>query len=96
MDIDKWGKHSRIPAALDTLESYGAAAKDVLPQLRGLEKQIRASLELRKGVVQPQNTAGAQNTAEPAKSDVTAPAELARPAPASSPESEGGSDSGNG
>ena len=44
-DIDKWGKHARIPAALDTLESYGAAAKEVLPQLRELEKQIRAHKE---------------------------------------------------
>ena len=45
MDIDKWGKHARIPACLDTLETYGAAAKAVLPQLRDLEKQIRAHKE---------------------------------------------------
>lgn len=45
MDIDKWGKHSRIPAALDSLEKYGAAAKEVLPQLRDLEKRIRAHRE---------------------------------------------------
>jgi hypothetical protein len=45
MDINKWGKHARIPAALDILESYGAAAKEVLPQLRELEKQIRAHKE---------------------------------------------------
>lgn len=42
MDIDKWGKHKRIPACLDSLEVYGAAAKAVLPQLRDLEKRIRA------------------------------------------------------
>ena len=45
MDIDKWGKHARIPACLDTLETYGAAAKAVLPQLRDLEKRIRAHKE---------------------------------------------------
>jgi len=45
MDIDKWGKHARIPAALNILESYGAAAKAVLPQMRALEKQIRAHKE---------------------------------------------------
>jgi hypothetical protein len=45
MDIDKWGKHTRIPACLDTLETYGAAAKAVLPQLRDLEKRIRAHKE---------------------------------------------------
>jgi hypothetical protein len=45
MDIDKWGKHARIPACLDALETYGAAAKAVLPQLRELEKQIRAHRE---------------------------------------------------
>ena len=44
-DIDKWGKHARIPACLDTLETYGAAAKAVLPQLRDLEKRIRAHKE---------------------------------------------------
>ena len=44
-DIDKWGKHARIPACLDTLETYGAAAKAVLPQLRDLETRIRAHRE---------------------------------------------------
>ena len=41
MDINKWGKHARIPNCLDTLETYGAAAKAVLPQLREVEKQMR-------------------------------------------------------
>jgi hypothetical protein len=45
MDIHKWGKHARIPACLDILETYGAAAKAVLPQLRDLEKRIRAHKE---------------------------------------------------
>ena len=44
-DIDKWGKHARIPACLDTLDTYGAAAKAVLPQLRDLENRIRAHKE---------------------------------------------------
>jgi hypothetical protein len=45
MDINKWGKHARIPAALDILEKYGAAAKAVFPELRNLEKRIRAHKE---------------------------------------------------
>jgi len=45
MDIDKWGKNARIPAALDILESYGGAAQAVLPQLRELEKQLRTKKE---------------------------------------------------
>jgi len=45
MDINKWGKHKRLPACLDILEKYGAAAKAVLPELRNLEKRIRAHRE---------------------------------------------------
>lgn len=42
MDIHKWGKKKRIPVCLETLETYGAAAKAVLPELRVLEKRMRA------------------------------------------------------
>jgi hypothetical protein len=45
MDIDKWGKHARIPECLKSLEEYGAAAKEVLPELKDLEKRIRACRE---------------------------------------------------
>lgn len=45
MDIYNWGKHRRIPGCLSTLESYGAAAKAVLPELRVLETRIRAHRE---------------------------------------------------
>jgi hypothetical protein len=45
MEINKWGKHARIPALLDILEEYGPAAKEVLPQLRELEKGILAHRE---------------------------------------------------
>ncbi|MEI7900608.1 MAG: DUF6288 domain-containing protein [bacterium] len=45
MDIDKWGKNARIPAALKILEEYGAAAKAVIPELRQVEKGIRAHKE---------------------------------------------------
>jgi len=45
MGVNRWGKHRRIEALLDVLERYGAAAKAVLPQLRVLEKQIRARKE---------------------------------------------------
>lgn len=45
MDIEKWGKNARIPACLDALERYGPAAREVLPQLRDLEKKLRAHRE---------------------------------------------------
>jgi hypothetical protein len=45
MGIDRWGKHKRIPALLKILDSYGAAAKPLLPQMRALEKQVRAHKE---------------------------------------------------
>jgi len=45
MDVNRWGKHRRIEALLDILDKYGAAAKAVLPQLRELEKKIRARKE---------------------------------------------------
>ncbi|MCE9610171.1 MAG: DUF6288 domain-containing protein [Chthoniobacter sp.] len=45
MDIDKWGKNARIPAALKILDKYGAAAKAVIPQLRELEKELRTKRE---------------------------------------------------
>jgi hypothetical protein len=41
MDIDKWGKNARIPAAMKILEEYGAAAKAVIPELKNVEKGIR-------------------------------------------------------
>ena len=43
MEIDKWGKKNRIVKCLKTLESYGPAAKDVLPELRQLEKESAIS-----------------------------------------------------
>ena len=45
MGINQWGKNARIPVALDALEVYGGAAKAVLPELRELEKGIRAHRE---------------------------------------------------
>lgn len=47
MDIEKWGKKDRVAKCLKTLESYGAAAKDVLPDLRQLEKDLRNHSEAR-------------------------------------------------
>lgn len=47
MDIKKWGKKKRITRCLKTLETYGAAAKVVLPELRQLEKELRAHKEAR-------------------------------------------------
>jgi len=47
MDIEKWGKKKRISRCLKTLENYGGAAKAVLPELRQLEKDLRAHKEAR-------------------------------------------------
>jgi hypothetical protein len=42
MEIDKWGKGDRVPKCLKALETYGAAAKPMLPRLRQLEKDMPA------------------------------------------------------
>jgi hypothetical protein len=47
LEMDKWGKKSRITQCLKTLATYGAAAKTVLPQLRQLEKDLVAHKEAR-------------------------------------------------
>ncbi|MCM2375083.1 DUF6288 domain-containing protein [Aporhodopirellula aestuarii] len=47
MEIDKWGKKPRITQCLETLETYGAAAKPVLPELRQLEKDLLVHSEQR-------------------------------------------------
>ncbi|MFG0287454.1 MAG: DUF6288 domain-containing protein [Rhodopirellula sp. JB044] len=47
MEIEKWGKKKRIAECLNTLETYGAAAKPVLPELRQLEKDLLAHGESR-------------------------------------------------
>ncbi len=47
MEIDKWGKKNRIARCLKTLETYGAAAKPMLPELRQLEKDLLAHREAR-------------------------------------------------
>ena len=47
MDIEKWGKKNRIARCLKTLETYGGSAKAVLPELRQLEKDLRAHKEAR-------------------------------------------------
>ena len=45
--IQKWGKRSRITQCLKTLETYGPAAKPMLPRLRQLEKDLLAHKEAR-------------------------------------------------
>jgi hypothetical protein len=47
MDLEKWGKKDRVAKCLKTLETYGAAAKEVLPDLRQLEKDLRNHSEAR-------------------------------------------------
>jgi HEAT repeat protein len=48
MQIQNWGKARRIPRCLKALESYGAAAKPLLPQLRQLEKDLVKHREAKK------------------------------------------------
>lgn len=48
MQIQNWGKARRIPRCLKALESYGAAAKPLLPQLRQLEKDLVEHREAKK------------------------------------------------
>lgn len=52
MDIDRWGKQNRIPRCLESLARYGGAAKPLLPQLRQMEKDLRAHREAKN--LQPQ------------------------------------------
>jgi hypothetical protein len=40
MDIDRWGKGRRIPTCLETLKSYGTAAKPMIPRLRELHEEM--------------------------------------------------------
>lgn len=45
MDIQRWNKRSRMTNNLNVLESYGPAAKEVVPELRELVKQLRKHRE---------------------------------------------------
>ena len=47
MEIERWGKQNRIARCLESLARYGGAAKPLLPQLRQLEKDLRAHREAR-------------------------------------------------
>lgn len=47
LEIEKWGKARRIPACLEALEEYGAAAKPMIPRLQQLEKDLQAHRESR-------------------------------------------------
>ena len=41
IEPDRWGQNKRIPRCLKTLQQYGGAAKEVLPQLKRLESLIK-------------------------------------------------------
>jgi hypothetical protein len=45
MEIETWGKGRRITSHLKTLQSYGGAAKEVLPMLDKLDKNLRQHRE---------------------------------------------------
>jgi hypothetical protein len=40
LDLDRWGKQSRIRACMSALAKYGASAKPMMPQLQQLEKDL--------------------------------------------------------
>lgn len=40
LDIERWGKNGRIMGCLKALQSYGGAARPLLPRLLELEKQL--------------------------------------------------------
>jgi hypothetical protein len=45
LEIDRWGKQERLKRSLATLETYGAAARPMLPRLQQLEKDLLAHRE---------------------------------------------------
>jgi hypothetical protein len=45
MELDRWGKQTRIDRCLKALAMYGGAAKPLLPRLRQLEKDLVAHTE---------------------------------------------------
>lgn len=45
MEITKWGKNVRIKQCLQTLATYGGAAKPLLPQIRQFRKDLQAHPE---------------------------------------------------
>jgi hypothetical protein len=47
LDLDRWGKRTRIDRCLKTLATYGGAAKPMLPALRDVEQQLLSHREAR-------------------------------------------------
>jgi hypothetical protein len=47
LEIDRWGKQDRIARGIKALETYGAAARPLLPRLRQLETDLLAHREAR-------------------------------------------------
>jgi hypothetical protein len=45
MEMDRWGKQNRITRCLESLPRYSGAARPLLPQLRQMEKDMRAHRE---------------------------------------------------
>ncbi|MBT8044566.1 MAG: acetylesterase, partial [Verrucomicrobiae bacterium] len=45
MQIHKWGKKNRITGCLDALDSYGAAAKPMIPELKKLVTELKKHRE---------------------------------------------------
>lgn len=45
MDIESWGKQDRIAGVLGAIETYGAGAKSILPDLKKLETDLRKHSE---------------------------------------------------
>lgn len=47
MEIHKWGKKARIDRSLKILGQYGGAAKEILPEIRELQRALQAHREAR-------------------------------------------------
>lgn len=47
MGVEKWGKQDRIRKCLETLQTFGGAARPCLPRLELLEKQLMTHRELK-------------------------------------------------
>jgi hypothetical protein len=53
MEINRWGKRGRVEGCIKALEMVGDAAKPLLPELRRLEKDLKAHREANTKVLMP-------------------------------------------
>jgi hypothetical protein len=53
MQIHRWGKRARVESCIKALEKYGDAAKPLLPELRRMEKELKAHREANTKILKP-------------------------------------------